>query len=186
MVSFATFNDLRSFSKSIRETDEKVILKEASRTIIGKTVFLSHSSKDKEYLSAVVSILEKHGGNVYVDSGDNRLPETPNRKLAEVLRDTIQFCRKFVLFVTINSKDSKWIPWELGLADGEKGHNQIALFPTSNYSYEQLWLATEYLGLYQRIVWGRIQNATTSNTWIVLNYEKNTAQTLSQWLKEGS
>jgi hypothetical protein len=181
MVSFTTFDDLKRFNRDLLTT---AILKEAS-TRYNKTVFLSHSSKDAEYLPAVILILENHGGRVYVDSGDDRLPVTPSREAAEILRKSVKDCQRFVLFVTTNSKDSKWIPWELGLADGEKGQFPIALFPTGEYSYEHKWLETEYLGLYQRIVWGQIENVTTDNTWIVLNYEKNTAVTLTQWLKEG-
>jgi len=118
MPQFATFDDLSRFN---RELQGAVLLKEASRTKVGKTVFLSHSSKDNEHLPAVISIIENHGGRVYVDSEDDRLPTNPNRETADILRGTVRSCRRFVLFVTTNSKDSRWIPWELGLSDGEKG-----------------------------------------------------------------
>ena len=182
MPLFATFEDL---SRIRRDLQEAVLLKEASRTKAGKTVFLSHSSNDEEHLPAVIAILENHGGHVYVDSEDERLPTTPNRETAEILRGTVNSCRRFVLFVTTNSKDSKWIPWELGLADGEKGQWPVALFPTAEKSYEQKWSQTEYLGLYQRIVWGKIEDVTQDDAWIVLNHEKNTAITLRRWLTEG-
>ena len=182
MALFATFDDL---SRIKRDLQGAVLLKEASRTRTGKTVFLSHSSEDKEHLPAVISILENHGGRVYVDSGDDRLPTTPNRETADILRGTVKSCRRFVLFVTTNSKDSKWIPWELGLGDGEKGQWPVALFPTAEKSYEQKWSETEYLGLYQRIVWGKIKDVTKKNGWIVLNHEKNTAVILRRWLTEG-
>jgi len=179
MAQFATFDDLIRFKKDLKES---VVLKEAARTRTGKTVFLSHSSKDKGHLPAVISVLENYGGRVYVDSEDDRLPRTPNRDTAEILRSSVNSCLRFVLFVTTNSKDSKWIPWELGLADGEKGQRLVALFPTAKNSYEQTWANTEYLGLYQRIVWGKIKDVTKENTWIVLNHENNTAVTLRRWL----
>lgn len=144
MSQFATFDVLSSFN---REVQEARLLKEASGSKIGKTVFLSHSSKDKEYLPALITILENNGGRVYVDNEDDRLPTNPNRKTAEILRDTVKYCRRFVLFVTTNSKDSIWIPWELGLADGEKGSRPVALFPVAERSYQQAWTETEYLGL---------------------------------------
>lgn len=181
MARFATFDDL---SRITRDLEPRVILEEASRTKVGKTVFLSHSSKDEEHLPAVVSILENHGGRVYVDSEDDRLPHTPNRETAEIIRGTVNSCNRFVLFVTTNRKDSRWIPWELGLADGEKRQHPVALFPTAENSYEQAWSKTEYVGLYQRIVWGKIKDVMTKSGWIVLNYEKNTATTLRQWLTE--
>lgn len=182
MPQFATFNDLRRFS---RDLQTGVLLKEASASKTNKTVFLSHSSKDKEHLPAVISILENHGGRVYVDDEDDRLPNTPNRETAEILRGTVKSCRRFVLFVTTNSKSSRWIPWELGLADGEKGQWPVALFPTAEKSSEQTWSETEYLGLYHRIVWGKIKDVTEKDGWIVYNHEKNTAVTLRRWLTEG-
>ncbi len=182
MPQFATFDDLSRIKRNLQEA---VLLKEASHTKTGKTVFLSHSSKDKEHLPAVISILENHGGRVYVDSEDDRLPSTPNSETSEILRGIVKSCRRFVLFVTTNSKDSRWIPWELGLADGEKGQWPVALFPTAEKSYEQKWSETEYLGLYQRIVWGKIKDVTKDDGWIVLNHEKNTAVTLRRWLTEG-
>ena len=182
MAVFATFDDLRRIAGEVQET---ILLKEASSTRTGKTVFLSHSSRDKEHLPAVISILKNHGGQVYVDNEDDRLPRTPNRQTAEILRESVKFCRKFVLFVTTNSKDSRWIPWELGLADGEKGQWPVVLFPTAEKAYDQTWSKTEYLGLYQRIVWGNIKDVTEKDGWIVLNHEKNTAVTLRRWLTEG-
>lgn len=182
MPKFATFDDLSRFNKDLQRS---VLLKEASASKIGKSVFLSHSSKDKEHLPAVISILKNHGGHVYVDTEDDRLPSTSNRKTANILRETVKSCRRFVLFVTTNSKDSRWIPWELGLVDGEKGSWPVALFPTAASSYEQSWSETEYLGLYQRIVWGKIKDVTENDGWIVLNHEKNTAVTLRRWLTEG-
>ncbi len=182
MAYFATFDDLRRFGKELR-TD--VLLEEASRTKTGKTVFLSHSTEDKEHLPAVISILKNHGGRVYVDSEDDRLPNSPNRETADILRETVRSCHRFVLFVTTNSKNSRWIPWELGLADGEKGEWPVALFPTAEKSNEQTWAETEYLGLYQRIVWGKIKDVMKDDGWIVLNHEKNEAVTLGRWLTEG-
>ena len=181
MALFATFDDLIRINKEIQSPR---LLVEASSTKSGKTVFLSHSSKDKVHLPAVISILQNHGGNVYIDSQDDRLPTTPNRETAEILRGTVTSCRRFVLFVTTNSKDSRWIPWELGLADGEKGQWPVALFPIAEKSFEQKWSEAEYLGLYQRIVWGQIKDVTQKNEWIVLNHEKNTAVTLRRWLTE--
>jgi hypothetical protein len=91
-------------------------------------------------------------------------------------------CRKFVLLVTPNSKDSKWIPWELGLGDGANRDANVALFPSAEKSYEQQWSEQEYLGLYQRIVWGKL-GEHKDNCWFVLNHRKNTGIRLKEWLQ---
>ena len=66
-----------------------------------------------------------------------------------------------------------------------KGLWSVTLFPTAEKSYEQKWSETKYLGLYQRIVWGKIKDVTKKDGWIVLNHVKNTAVTLRRWLTEG-
>lgn len=74
------------------------------------------------------------------------------------------------------------MPWELGLADGEKGDRLIALFPAADSSAEQDWAKQEYLRLYSRIVWGTIENVMPEPGWIVWDYHKNTAAPLRTWL----
>jgi hypothetical protein len=130
----------------------------------------------------VISLLQNYGGIVYINKADRRLPESTNRDTAEILRSTIRECRRFVLFVTTNCKDSKWVPWELRIADGEKGDNPIALFPAANRSDDQQWAQHEYLGLYRRVVWDKMKGWTAPG-WFVLDHLQNTGTPLAQWLK---
>src|SRR3546814_18088347 len=81
--------------------------------------------------------------------------------------------KRFVLLASKNSKDSRWVPWELGVADGYKGLTKIALFPASDSSHEQAWASWEYLGLYRRIVWGDLQGHQ-KRVWMVLDEKRNT------------
>ena len=151
MIKYASFNDLIRI-KGEKKIDEAALLKAAKASKYDKNLFLSHSAKDNEYLVAVIQILENHGANVYVDNGDDRLPEPPSLKTAAILRDSVKVCKKFVVFVTTISKDSKWIPWELGLADGFKSYPDVALFPSAEHNYDKSWAEREYLGLYRRII----------------------------------
>jgi hypothetical protein len=177
MINFATFNDLDSFRQPL---NEMMILRSASvRT--GIKVFLAHSTKDERYLPGVISMLENYVGQVYIDKADSRLPESTNRETAETLRSTIKECPRFVLFVTTNSKDSKWIPWEIGISDGVKGHMPVVLYPAANRSDEKQWTQQEYLGLHRRIVWGRMKGWTEGG-WNFLDHLQNTGTPLKQWL----
>jgi hypothetical protein len=176
MRAFVTYEELRQYSD---RAEARTFFKSATESY-GKTVFLSHSSKDHDLVPGVVLILENHGGRVYVDEHDPRLSETDFQKTAERLRNVVRACRKFVLFVTEHSKDSKWIPWELGLGDGHIRHYNVALFPSSEKYYEQSWSEQEYLGLYDRIIWGNFQGQNLE--WLVLNHRTNIAAPLSDWL----
>lgn len=181
MPDFVTYNDLTRFQLTINES---VVIKSASAQLSDKNVFLAHSSKDAGYLAGVITVLENSGGRVYIDKTDESLPVNPNRDTAKILRASIRGCRRFVVFVTTNSSGSVWIPWELGLADGEKGHGPIALFPAASNATEQSWATQEYLGLYQVIVWGTIDQVLTQPSWIVWNRQNNTAITLERWLSQ--
>lgn len=177
MVQYVTFEDLDRFTRELPAANQ-VLAKALKRE--GKTVFLSHSHKDERYLPGIVSLLENHGASVYVDVKDAELPETPSVETARVLRENLRACRKFVVFVTTDSKDSKWIPWELGLGDGGKTPRNVAILPAAKNTYDQAWAEREYLGLYDRVVWGNFTNKPFE--WLVHCHHDNTAVGLREWL----
>lgn len=174
MPNYATYSDLESI---IAKSHRSVTILEKS--LANKSLFLSHSSKDRTLLPGVLSILEGHGASVYVDVLDDELP-SPSPEMSQRLKDAVGSCRRFVLFVTPNSKQSIWIPWELGLADGSKGLSSVALFPASPTALEVKWSEREYLGLYRRIVWGTLRGESQPS-WLVWDHTKNTASKLSTW-----
>lgn len=186
MPEIITFSHMRSYiNKNLNESKNVMksrIYNNQNLTSGQKNIFLSHSSKDKDLLPYVVRILINHGGNPYVDVGDNRLPNPPSVKTAEVLKDAINDCKRFIVFVTTNSKESSWIPWELGIGDGTKRNYDIALFPSAESKYTTNWLNQEYLGLYRKIVWGDL-SGYDKKVWMVWDQVKNQATELSKWIK---
>lgn len=176
MISFLTFSDAQRFSRTINDQE---IMKEAS---VGghKTVFLSHSSKDNALVPSAISILNNHGASVYVDIKDTSLPSVPSIDTAKIIRSALGRCRKFVLLVSTNSQSSKWIPWELGISDGEKSPASVALLPVSESSNDQKWAEQEYLDLYDRIIWGNFEGQAPE--WLVYNHHFNNATRLREWL----
>lgn len=188
MARIIAFDELKDIGqqKILNEnTTFDGIISKASEDDYYKNVFLSYSSKDKELVPGVMKILENHNGKVYIDKGDNRLPETTSVETARILKDTIQKLPRMVVFVTTKSKDSKWIPWELGLGDGSKKNYDIAIFPSAEKWYDEKWTEQEYLGLYRRIVFGK-HTSSDKAIWMVLDYKENTATPLKDWLNVGS
>ena len=179
MKAFITFDELREISGKITEKRAFLEARAARKTY---NTFLSHSSADNEMLPGVITILENHGAFVYTDDGDDRLPEKTTPETAKILKNAIRDCRRFVLFVTPNSKDSRWIPWELGLGDSMKNAYAVALFPSAEKWYETSWSEQEYLGLYQRIIWGNFKGKV-ENECMVLDHHNNTATPLRKWLE---
>ncbi len=178
MAKFLTYDAIRSFNKD--KFARSIVEKAEQREKSGAT-FLSYSTLDDEFLPSIIGILENHGAFVYVDKKDPSLPPTTNSETAAILRRNITLSSKFVLFVTQNSKESNWIPWELGLADGEKTRSKVALFPAAEQGYDQQWSEQEYLGLYDRIVWSHFKDQ--GDEWLVLNHTENNAKSLVQWLR---
>lgn len=78
-VDFATFSDLTRFTNNLT-LNEQTLLKSNASTKNAKDTFLSHSSKDAEYLSGVIKLLQNHGASVYCDLDDDRMPGEPNPK----------------------------------------------------------------------------------------------------------
>src|SRR4051812_25708928 len=103
-----------NFSKGILVEDYD-FQKRASPTSLD--VFLSHSSLDKEALPKAIAFLKAFGANVYIDKVDKELPQNTSSETGKKLKQRIAECPKFIVLVTANSKNSRWIPWELGIAD---------------------------------------------------------------------
>lgn len=178
MISYITHEELKSISK--RKSADTLLSESFNRSKYSST-FLSYSSKDLALLPAVITILENHGASVYMDRKDPRMPEKTSKETAHILRDSIDKCKNFVMFVTPNSNDSIWVPWELGLADGNKSESKVAIFPSVEKSYEYEWTKQEYLGLYDRVIWGNFTGKEPE--WLVYNYENNSAIALAEWLR---
>ncbi len=128
-------------------------------------------------------MLENHGARVYVDEVDPEMPPYTSAETAKILKGRISQSGKFVVLTSKNSKDSRWVPWELGIADGYKTLANIALFPSSETTPDISWAEWEYLGLYHRIVWGRLEGYRDA-VWMVLDHKNNTATELAAWLRE--
>ncbi|KFA99502.1 hypothetical protein, partial [Vibrio sp. ER1A] len=74
MIQFTTFDDLKSFNRNLA-TNSQAKLK-AAYSKVNKDTFLSHSSKDAEYLPGVIKLLENHGASVYCDLADKPATES--------------------------------------------------------------------------------------------------------------
>lgn len=185
IANYATLNVLAERAQAASTTG--LVKAAASREYAYRNCFLSHSSQDVNQLPGAIALLTNHGGRVYIDKGDPRLPQSTSPETARILRDTVRQLPRFVLLVSESSKDSSWIPWELGLADGHKNSwaakvpSDVALLPTALNNTHPTWAEQEYLGLYRRIVFGKHADYP-QEIWMVWDQHANTATALSDWL----
>ncbi len=138
------------------------------------TVFLSHSHKDKDLIEPAVAFLRSHGVKIYVDWMDEGMPDTVSGETAKKLKDRIKQQKKFLVLVSENSKDSRWVPWELGYADSTKGMDHIAALPVADNSD---FRHNEYLNIYPKI-------QMVNGTWYVWLDDPTKLVELPAWLRQ--
>jgi len=83
-------------------------------------VFLSHSLRSELEMETIYGDLVGEGLTVYVDQFEDpgMDPTLVDRDTAERLRVRLQHCRALVVAYTDRVRESRWVPWELGYADG--------------------------------------------------------------------
>ena len=114
-----------------------------------QTAFLSHSHRDASLAKGVQGFLRAQGWDVYIDWEDTSMPETPDKRTAERIKQRIVELDWFLFLATANSKRSKWCPWELGYADGKKPHRSILILTTRDSIGKSY--GNEYLQLYRYV-----------------------------------
>lgn len=113
------------------------------------SVFLSHSHADRDLVVPAVNFLASQGVSVYVDWMDTTMPPVTNVATAQQLQLMILANRRFLLLATENSLASRWVPWELGYADGAKGRASIAVLAVRETALAEA--PNEYVHLYQEV-----------------------------------
>lgn len=147
----------------------------ASRAAATATVFLSHSHDDRELVEPAANFLASLGVKVYVDWQDPLMPAITSADTARRIREMIRLNKRFLLLATENSLGSRWVPWELGYADGEKTFLDIAVLPISESTYREA--PNEYIQVYLRVA------RASTGAWYVFEPGKNESSlSVKDWL----
>lgn len=85
------------------------------------------------------------------------MPQPPNRETATALKRRINSTEYFLMLCTENALQSRWVPWEVGIADTQKAFGKILIAPVADSLGR--FNGSEYLQLYRRII---INNAGTA------------------------
>ena len=178
-MSYLSYGALTQ-STGLQENFSNAILAKAASTLPGKTVFVSHASADDQWIPGVLRFFDRFAAPAYVDDFDKRLPKPPTTATALTLKNEIKQCPRFVVLVSPNSRFSRWIPWELGLADGFKNIPLIALLPVTPEGTEENWTKEEYFSLYPRIFSDGPSNDDSS--WYVRDPRDALCWHLNLWL----
>lgn len=109
-------NEIKDIEKNMLE----------NKSLKGKKVFLSHSSKDKPIVTMVSGDLEKRGIMTWLDAIDI----LPGEPIISKINEGLSNCEYIILFLSKNSVKSNWVTkeWETMLWD-EVNHNKIKIIP---------------------------------------------------------
>jgi hypothetical protein len=113
-------------------------------------IFLSHSYQDKEIIPHLKKTLENLGFKVYVDWINDKFlsRENVDKKTATLLQKRMNQSKSLFYATSKNSKNSRWMPWELGYFDGIR-NKRVAILPINqNNTSSENFEGQEYLGLY--------------------------------------
>ncbi len=113
------------------------------------TIFLAHSHLDHKVVKGLIRYLDGLGISIYVDWNDSSMPAVTNRVTAAKLKQRIKACSLFMVLATRNALNSKWVPWEVGIADQIKGENAVSVIGVADPSGK--FEGAEYLQLYQLV-----------------------------------
>jgi hypothetical protein len=145
-VSYLTENYLRTLGI----TGYKSGFIRSAKSLARVSIFLSHSHKDKEIVEGFVNLLGDTGQiTIYVDWQDETMPRVTSRETAQRIKLKINELDLFVVLATKNAMDSKWVPWEVGVADSVKRIDRIFVVPIVDSTGQ--YHGNEYMQLYQRI-----------------------------------
>lgn len=174
-MSVATFDQLRASAGTVAEGRIKL-----AKSMNRKDLFLSHSHRDVAHVGPAIELLESHGASVYVDALESGSPSP--QEMASHLRQVVVRCKRLVALVTEATSSSRWIPWEMGLADGSAGTTQVALLPLRPSGGSELWAQQEYFDLYARIEYVTLVGEANP-CWAVRSPDNGQYWKLAQWLR---
>jgi hypothetical protein len=160
------------------------LLKESLAAPLGAKfdIFLSHSSKYAREVRAIKRRLERLGYSVYVDWVEDeeldRSKVTP--ATAARLRQRIASSRSLLVHASEGVAISRWVPWELGVADGF--HHRVAILPVlATNRRTVIYKGAEYLGLYPYVDFAPDTRTYDLQPWVRRNAK--TYVSFDGWLK---
>ena len=172
-MAYMTMSELRSFAPSYVQNESRTYIKaaEASASV---TVFLSHSHEDKELVKSFLEFLARQKVFVYVDWLDSTMPRETSAATARRVKERIGQCQKFIELATNQAIVSRWVPWELGVADTKKTLANIAIQPVTPEHGE--WKGREYVAINSRI------EEYSDGRWDMFPSDGSNGTYLEEWL----
>ena len=184
MILTNEFLRKESIKRDINNASETRILNENYAVFSQKEsydLFISHSFFDKKLILTLIDLFNNADYSVYVDWINDKTLDRNNvsPKTAKVIKNRISDCKGLSYIATGNITNSKWCPWELGLADGMlNGRSCILPVMEETVTFKGL----EYLGLYPFIEYEKVRNKNIYEFWVIDQGDSSRYVSLRNWL----
>lgn len=154
-MAYLQASDLRARAGSITASAsaaDAMLRKASVESVQQYDIFLSHSFKDALAILGLRELLTDQGLSVYVDwLDDYQLDRSQvSAATANLLRERMNNSKTLMFATSRASGSSKWMPWELGYFDGQKGSSNVSICPVETGDSGS-FLGQEYLGLYKTV-----------------------------------
>ncbi len=176
-------NLFRTESGGFHKTAREGLLAEMKRYSGEKSydIFMSHATVDANAIFALRHDIVNMGFSVYVDWVDD--PQLDRARVsietALILKQRMSSCRSLIYVVSYNSVDSKWMPWELGYFDGNKG--KVGILPiVEPHDSTSRYHGQEYLGLYPYVEREPVGHGSRNS--LIVNLADKTPISYGDWL----
>ena len=132
-------NDGRLFESGQLTASNLRISDLATSLVSSRYIFISHQSSDRVAAERVAITLSRLGYPCYVDTLDPSV-DGDNPRLESYLRQVIAQCRALMAVVSVTTKNSWWVPLEIGVAlERERYIATYLLTEVDLPSYLWLW-----------------------------------------------
>ena len=150
-MGYITEEFLRSKATDVLlESKANNMMRKTASLLSAKTIFLSHSHNDKELAKGLKNYLLSLGIDLYIDWLDSSMPSNTNKETASKIKGKIGKSDHVLVLATNNAVKSRWVPWEIGVADIKKSPSGVSILPVVDSSGK--FEGNEYLQLYNRVV----------------------------------
>ena len=139
-------------------------------------VLLSHKHEEVSFILKIKEFFDVQGIDIKIDWLDPDMNQVTIEETTYKIRQYIRNSDKFILIASESSKQSLWIPWELGFADGVKGLIDIAILPIT-YN-ENKWKDREYYNIYDFLRYDEYERLS------LCNHEGLRIMSLIQWINK--
>lgn len=100
-------------------------------------------------MKGLIELLAEQGIYIYVDRNDSSMPRITSGETARKIKERIKELQLFFFLGTENGLNSKWCPWELGVADSFKRWEDILIIPVADSSGR--FKGNEYLQIFKHL-----------------------------------